>query len=84
MVYFALVDTLFKSKVILLPNLAFLGFRRAFELVFVPFISSFTLRLNTGQQSFLIIERPLRRTRAGIVLSVISLVNLALIRAFLS
>jgi hypothetical protein len=49
MIYLTLIDTLFKCKVILLPDLTFLRFRRTFELVFVPFASIFTLRLNTCQ-----------------------------------
>lgn len=47
MIDLALIYTLFKGKVVLLPYLALFRLRRAFQLIFVPLASIFTLRLNT-------------------------------------
>lgn len=84
MIYFTLVDTLFVSEIVGLPDRTVSSQGRALEFVFVPGTTVSTFRLNTRQVYYLIIEGSIRWTTTRVVLGIVCLVDLAFVDTFFS
>ena len=80
----ALVDALFVGEVVGLPGRTVSCKGRALKFVLVPSATVIALRLNTGQEDYLIVERPLRGTTTRVVLGVVGLVDLTFVDALFS